>query len=72
MTNFTVGASGTFTIYCGGLPSAGLSVRRARCRASNVNQLDGVLSGTPTMGGMFPIVITAHNAWAQTPRKVSR
>jgi hypothetical protein len=63
MTNFTVGAPGTFTIIAAGFPAPTFSETGALPNGVTLTTT-GLLSGTPTISGTFPILITASNGVA--------
>ena len=63
-TTFTTGSAGSFTVTSTGNPKAGLS--ETGTLPTGVNFVDngngtGTLSGTPSVGGSFPLTITATN-----------
>ncbi len=59
-TTMTVGTSGTFTVAASGNPSPTLSETGA-LDGLTFDATTGVLSGTPTASGSFPITFTATN-----------
>jgi large repetitive protein len=58
-TTFVKGAAGTFTPAASGSPAPTITERGAL--PSGVTFAGGVLSGTPTVTGSFPITLTASN-----------
>jgi hypothetical protein len=58
-TTFTQGHEGSFTVTATGVPAP--SIAELGPLPSGVEFKDGVLSGTPTEGGVFPITFTATN-----------
>jgi hypothetical protein len=60
-TTFTVGAAGTFTVTATGFPAPTFTETGTLPTGVLLNMSTGVLGGTPTVSGTFPIVITAHN-----------
>ncbi len=58
---FTVGAAGSFTVTANGFPSPTLSESGALPAGVTFNAASGVLGGTPTVGGAYPVTFTAHN-----------
>jgi hypothetical protein len=59
-TTFTKGAAGTFTVTATGSPAPTFTESGALPTGVTLTTT-GVLSGTPTVAGSFPIIITAHN-----------
>src|SRR5713101_3103580 len=60
-TTFTVGTAGTFTVTATGTPAPTFSETGALPAGVTFNATTGVLSGTPTASGAFPITFTAAN-----------
>jgi putative cofactor-binding repeat protein len=60
-TTFTVGTAGTFTVTATGVPAPTLSAAGTLPNGMTFNAATGVLAGTPTVGGTYPITITAQN-----------
>ena len=58
-TTFTVGSAGTFTPTTSGSPAP--TVTESGALPAGVNYSAGVLSGTPTQDGSFPVTFTATN-----------
>ncbi len=58
---FTIGAAGSFTVTATGFPAPALSESGALPSGVTFNTATGVLSGTPTANGTFPITFTAQN-----------
>src|SRR5208283_3784215 len=59
--SFTVGSAGTFTVTATGFPAPSLSESGTLPNGVTFNTTTGILGGTPTVGGSYPIVFTAHN-----------
>jgi hypothetical protein len=59
-TTFTMGTAGSFTVTATGYPTPTISDGGATLPAG-VTFSNGVLSGTPTQGGVYPITFTASN-----------
>ncbi|HWY68996.1 MAG TPA: Ig-like domain repeat protein, partial [Terriglobales bacterium] len=60
-TAFTLGSLSSFTVTATGFPTPTLSESGALPAGVTFNTATGVLSGTPTASGSFPISFTAHN-----------
>jgi hypothetical protein len=60
-TTFTVGTAGTFTVTATGSPAPTLSVAPAPPAPVTFTPGTGVLAGTPTTAGTFPLTFTAAN-----------
>ena len=60
-TTFTVGTAGTFTVTATGTPAPTRGETGALPAGVTFNATTGVLSGTPTVSGPFPITFTATN-----------
>jgi hypothetical protein len=58
-TTFTVGTAGTFTPTATGFPTP--TIAESGTLPAGVTFTEGILSGTPTAGGVFPITFTASN-----------
>ena len=59
---FTETIAGTFTITASGTPASTFSVSSGSLPAGvTLNGTTGILSGTPTVNGTFPVVLTAAN-----------
>jgi len=58
-TGFTAGAAGSFTVTASGYPASTIS--ESGTLPSGVSFSGGVLSGTPTLAGSYPISFTATN-----------
>lgn len=58
-TTFTVGTAGSFTVTATGFPAP--SVSESGTLPGGVTFAGGVLSGTPTQGGVYAITFTASN-----------
>jgi hypothetical protein len=58
-TTFTEGAPGTFTVTAVGNPSP--TITESGDLPNGVSFAGGVLSGTPTQDGTYPLTFTAHN-----------
>ena len=58
-TTFIEGSKGSFTVTATGTPTPGITESGAL--PDGVESNDGVLSGTPTQSGSFPITLTAAN-----------
>ncbi len=58
---FTVGTAGTFTVTATGFPKPTLSESGTLPGGVTFNASTGVLAGTPTASGNFPITFTASN-----------
>jgi hypothetical protein len=58
---FNKGTAGTFTVTASGSPPPTFTETGALPAGVTLNGTSGVLSGTPTQSGSFPIVITAAN-----------
>ncbi|MGD0881915.1 MAG: putative Ig domain-containing protein [Acidimicrobiales bacterium] len=58
-TTFNTGAAGSFTVTATGSPTP--TIAESGALPSGVTYSDGVLSGTPTVTGTFPITFTASN-----------
>jgi MBG domain/Bacterial Ig-like domain (group 2)/Abnormal spindle-like microcephaly-assoc'd, ASPM-SPD-2-Hydin/Kelch motif/Galactose oxidase, central domain len=61
-TTFTVGVAGSLTITATGSPAPTFAVTGTLPARVSFNGTTGVLSGTPTQAGTFPISFTATNA----------
>ena len=61
---FTINTAGTFTVTATGSPVPTFSEMGALPAGVTLNASTGVLSGTPTSGGSYPITITATNGIA--------
>ncbi len=59
---FTVGVAGSFTVKATGFPAPTLSGSGSLPSGVTFNSSTGALSGTPTAGGTFNIIIAASNA----------
>jgi|HubBroStandDraft_6_1064221.scaffolds.fasta_scaffold64194_1 hypothetical protein len=59
-TTFTKGSAGTFTVTATGSPPPTFTESGALPTGVTLTTA-GILSGTPTVAGSFPITITAHN-----------
>jgi len=60
-TSFVLNSSGTFTVTATGFPTPTLSESGTLPTGVTFNTSTGVLGGTPTSSGSFPITFTAHN-----------
>jgi hypothetical protein len=60
-TTFTEGTAGTFTVTATGSPAPTFGETGALPTGVTLNSTSGVLSGTPTQSGAFPLTITATN-----------
>jgi hypothetical protein len=60
-TTFTQGSAGTFTVTATGFPAPTFSETGTLPFGVTFNSTTGVLSGTPTVFGTYPITITASN-----------
>ncbi len=58
---FTLGVAGSFTVKATGFPAPTFSEAGALPSGVTFNGSTGLLSGTPTVAGSFPITITASN-----------
>ena len=58
-TTFTVNAAGTFTVTATGFPAPTLSVVGTLPTGVTFTPATGVLAGTPTQGGTFPLTFVA-------------
>jgi hypothetical protein len=58
---FTVGTAGSITLTASGFPAPTFSVTAGSLPNGVTLSSSGVLSGTPTVSGSFPITITASN-----------
>ncbi|MGO9321961.1 MAG: putative Ig domain-containing protein [Solirubrobacteraceae bacterium] len=58
---FTEGTEGGFTVTASGTPTPGITESGALPHGLEFNPATGVLSGTPTQQGVFPITFTAAN-----------
>ena len=65
-TTFTKGSAGTFTFTASGNPTP--TITESGTLPAGVTFSGGVLSGTPTVTGTFPIILTASNG-IETPAK---
>src|ERR1700682_278995 len=63
-TTFTVGTAGTFMMTATGTPAPTLGETGALPAGVTFSTTTGVLSGTPTVSGPFPITFTAQNGIA--------
>lgn len=64
---FTQGVFGTFTPTATGTPTPTIT-KTAGNLPTGVSFTNGVLSGTPTQSGTFPLTLTASNAAGNTPQ----
>jgi hypothetical protein len=65
---FTTGNSQSFTVTATGYPAPTFAESGTLpAGLSSFNTTTGVLSGTPTVTGVFPITFTAHNATGTSP-----
>jgi hypothetical protein len=60
-TSFTQGTPGTFTVTATGTPTPTLSMTGTLPAGVTFTPSTGVLAGTPTASGTFPLVFTAAN-----------
>ncbi len=60
-TTFVAGASNTFTVAASGFPAASFTETGALPTGVSFDAAAGVLSGTPTTSGLFPITFSAQN-----------
>ena len=60
-TPFTTGIAGSFTVTTTGFPTPTLTETGALPSGVSFNQATGVLSGTPSMAGTYPLTFTAAN-----------
>jgi sugar lactone lactonase YvrE len=60
-TTFSVGTAGAFTILAAGFPAPTWNEVGTLPGGVNFDAVTGVLSGTPTTGGKYPITFTASN-----------
>jgi hypothetical protein len=60
-TTFTKGTAGSFTVMATGFPAPTFTETGSLPAGVTLNGTSGLLSGTPTQSGSFPIVITAAN-----------
>jgi hypothetical protein len=65
-TTFTQGSSGSFTVTATGFPTPTFSETGVLPFGVTFNSTTGVLSGTPTVFGTFPITISASNGVGTT------
>jgi hypothetical protein len=61
-TTFVVGTAGTFTVTATGAPTPILSFTGTLPTGVTFTPATGILSGTPTQAGSFPLTFTATNA----------
>ncbi len=60
-TSFVIGTAGSFTVTASGYPTPTFSESGPLPSGVSLDSTTGVLSGTATEGGSFPITITASN-----------
>jgi hypothetical protein len=65
---FTLGNAGSFTVTTAGFPAPVLSTAGALPPGVTLNS-SGVLSGTPTMAGVYSFIIIASNAFGSTEQE---
>ncbi len=65
-TTFTAGTAGSFTVTTGGYPTPTLSESGTLPTGVTFNPANGVLSGTTTQSGAFPLTFTATNSSGTT------
>ena len=68
---FTEGTEGSFTVTASGTPAPGITESGALPHGVEFDLATGVLSGTPTQDGTYPVTFTAANGVARTPYRAS-
>ena len=58
---FNLGQPGTFTVSASATPAPTLSVTGTLPTGVTFDPTTGILAGTPTQSGAFPLKVTAHN-----------
>ena len=58
---FNLGQPGTFTVSASATPAPTLSVTGTLPTGVTFDPTTGILAGTPTQSGAFPLTVTAHN-----------